>query len=169
MMNNDRACFVLAMAVPSLKCMSFDSSNRRTILNEEDLIEAITPFVEAERIDFNGKTFAEQVSMMLEYTVLVGMNGAGLMNGIYLGNGAVAIQLAPFNATQLNVGEFGNILQSRGPYLEWRNEHEEKNHGNRERDPYNSQADTEVDIDEFVLLIKQALMMGINRQLQKEL
>ena len=105
---------------------------------------------------------------MLEYTVLVGVNGAGLMNGIYLGEGAVTIQLVPFNATQLNVREFGNILKSRGPYLEWWNKHEELNRGNLERDPYNSQADTEVHVDEFTQLIRDALKIGINRKLRKE-
>lgn len=97
------------------------------------------------------------------------MNGAGLMNAIYLPEGAVAIQLSPFNATQLNVNEFGRVLQSRGPYLEWRNGHPEMSHSDRTRDPYNSQADTVVNVEEFVELIQKALRTGINRKLQQEL
>ena len=97
------------------------------------------------------------------------MNGAGLMNAIYLPDGAVAIQLAPYNATQINIDEFGRVLKSRGPYLEWRNTHAEKSHSNRRHDPYNSQADTEVDIPEFIELIQEALRTGINRKLQQEL
>ncbi len=36
---------------------------------------------------------------MQKYTVLVGVNGAGLMNALYLPPFAVAVQLVPYNAS----------------------------------------------------------------------
>jgi protein O-GlcNAc transferase len=144
-------------------------ATRRRITNEDELIAAISPIVEAERIEFSGMTFKEQVKAVQRFTVLVGMNGAGLMNAIYLPEGAVAIQLAPYNATQLNVNEFGKVLKSRGPYMEWRNTHAEKSSSTREADPFNSQADSEVDVAEFIELIQEALRTGINRKLKQDL
>ena len=36
---------------------------------------------------------------MQKYTVLAGVNGAGLMNGLYLPPFSVAVQLVPYNAS----------------------------------------------------------------------
>ena len=91
------------------------------------------------------------------------MNGAGLTNCLFLPTGAVAIQLVPFNATNLNFKEFGTLLKSRGHYLEWHCS-----------DPDNSilgaaetfeNADTIVNSDEFVRLLFQSLIVGINKKL----
>ena len=44
---------------------------------------------------------------MQKYTVLVGVNGAGLMNGLYLPPHAVAVQLVPYNSS---VSKSGYVL-----------------------------------------------------------
>ena len=36
---------------------------------------------------------------MQKYTVLIGVNGAGLMNGLYLPPHGVAVQLVPYNSS----------------------------------------------------------------------
>ena len=41
-------------------------AKRRRIINEDELIAAISPMVEAERIEFSGMTFEEQVIFVLE-------------------------------------------------------------------------------------------------------
>ena len=68
------------------------------------------------------------------------------------------------SATQLNVKEFGNILESRGPYFAWRNPHADL-HRPVANDDYHSQANTIVHVGDFVKLAKKALTMGINAKL----
>ncbi|ESP05688.1 hypothetical protein LOTGIDRAFT_228161 [Lottia gigantea] len=139
-------------------------SNRRRILNEELLIEKVREFVDAELVEFSGLTFQEQVNIVQQYSVLIGMNGAGLMNAIYLPPGSVTIQLVPYKA-EVDHKKQAAIYSARGPYLEWHNEHEDKvslsNPGSY------SQADTEVDVEEFLALVKKALTL-VNGDLIKE-
>lgn len=52
--------------------------------------------------------------------VLIGVNGAGLVNGLFLPPHAVAMQIIPWNS-KLNHEEFARVLRSRGPYAEWTN------------------------------------------------
>ena len=103
------------------------------------------------------------MQLTLNFTIIAGMNGAGLTNCLFLPTGAVAIQLVPFNATNLNFKEFETLLKSRGHYLEWHS-----------TDPDSSimgaagsfeNADTIVNSDEFVGLLFQALIVGINKEL----
>lgn len=52
---------------------------------------------------------------MQNYTVIIGMNGAGLTNAIYRAPGAVAIQLSPrrgSNQPQFNIEEFASLLRA---------------------------------------------------------
>ncbi|EDV21035.1 uncharacterized protein TRIADDRAFT_60391 [Trichoplax adhaerens] len=140
-------------------------TNRRLILNQDELINSVKSLANIELVDFNGMTFKQQVKLMRKYSVLIGMNGAGLMNGLFLPKGAVNIQLVPYKA-QLNFKEFGSLLSVRGPYLEWHNQHEHLNH-DVPGDNYHGQADTIVKVDEFVELIKKALNTGLNAKLQK--
>ena len=103
-----------------------------------------------------------QVELASELTVLVGMNGAGLMNALYLPPHAVAVQLAPYNNT-LNVVQFGEVLKARGPYMVWSNTHEE-NHFVSKHDVYSSRPDTLVHVEEFKQLMKDALVLAHESQ-----
>lgn len=89
---------------------------------------------------------------MQKYTVLIGMNGAGLTNGLYLPPGGVAIQLVP-SGLDLNFRKFGELLQGGGGggYLEW--------HNSRHNMTVNKQGDTYVDVLEVVDLVRQAMVM----------
>jgi protein O-GlcNAc transferase len=89
---------------------------------------------------------------MQQYTVLIGMNGAGLTNGLYLPPGGVVIQLVP-SGIQLNSREFGQLLQggAGGGYLEWVNW--------RESGTVNRSGDTYVEVGEVVELVRKALAM----------
>ena len=97
----------------------------------------------------------EQVEKMQYYTILVGVNGAGFMNALYLPPNGVAIQLAPYNTT-LNIGTYAELMKARGPYLEWHNTHKE-NHFVPESHPNAHGVDTIVDTKEFRELIQEAL------------
>ena len=103
------------------------------------------------------------MKLTLNFTIIAGINGAGLTNCLFLPTGAVAMQLVPYNATSLNIKEFEALLKSRGHYLEW-----------HATDPESSiqggagtfeNADTIVNNDEFVQLLFEALIVGINRKL----
>lgn len=99
----------------------------------------------------------------MNFTVIAGMNGAGLTNCLFLPTGAVAIQLVPFNATNLNFKEFGTLLKSRGHYLEWHSTDPDscilQGSGSFEN------ADTIVNSNEFVGVLIQSLIVGINKEL----
>ena len=102
---------------------------------------------------------------MRKYSTLIGMNGAGLINGLFLPQGGVNVQLVPYKA-QLNFVEFGSLLSARGPYLEWHNQHENLNR-DVPGDKYHGQADTIVNVDEFIELVKKVLRTGLNAELEK--
>lgn len=103
------------------------------------------------------------MQLTLNFTIIAGINGAGLTNCLFLPTGAVAIQLVPFNATNLNFKEFEVLLKSRGHYLEWHSTDPESSIQGTAGTFEN--ADTIVDSDEFVGLLLQALIVGINKEL----
>ena len=100
-----------------------------------------------------------QVLAVQNYTVLGGINGAGLMNALYLQPFAVAVQMVPYRA-QLNWKSYGDLLKTRGPYLEWHNKHEHLHRQNNQTDPLNSNGDTEVEVGELRQLMVVALAMA---------
>jgi len=91
---------------------------------------------------------------MQKYAVLIGMNGAGLTNGLYLPPGGVVIQLVPYPfRLELNNVSFGELLRGGGGggYIEWRNQHANLtvyNNGN-----------TVVTVSELVNIVREALDM----------
>jgi len=99
---------------------------------------------------------------MQKYAVLIGMNGAGLTNGLYLPPGSVVIQLVPHPyRLQVNHVAFGELLRggAGGGYLEWQNKHAnltDFQHG-----------DTVVTVSEILDIARQALdMFESTRQYQ---
>uniref|UniRef100_A0A4Q8K6M3 U10-Liphistoxin-Lth1a_1 n=1 Tax=Liphistius thaleban TaxID=1905330 RepID=A0A4Q8K6M3_9ARAC len=130
---------------------------RRKILNEDQLIRSVESFATVELTDFSTLSVKEQIQKVQEYNVLIGMNGAGLINGLFLPKTSVAVQLVPYKA-QLNVNEYANLLKARGPYLEWHNSHPELNHPAPD-DPFKNASDTVVDVNEFVDMVSKALKL----------
>ena len=92
---------------------------------------------------------------MQEYEVLLGMNGAGLMNGIYLPPHSVAVQLVPYKAG-VNHGFYGDLLHHRGPYLEWHNQNE-NNTREHKGDKFRNNPDTIIDPEEFNHTVQVAM------------
>ena len=89
---------------------------------------------------------------MQTYTVLIGMNGAGLTNGLYLPPGGVVIQLVP-SFLDLNNQEFEVLLRGGGGggYLEWKS--------SVENNTINDRGDTFVDCGEVAELVLRAIVM----------
>ncbi|XP_013403104.1 protein O-linked-mannose beta-1,4-N-acetylglucosaminyltransferase 2-like isoform X1 [Lingula anatina] len=133
-------------------------ANRRRILNEKELVKSVKDITKLDLIEFGGKTVQEQLQLVQNYAVLIGMNGAGLMNGIFLPEGSVAVQLVPYNAS-LNFKQFGEILKARGGYLEWHNSHKELT-VEAPRDVYRANSDTTVETKEFRKLVIDAMKLA---------
>ena len=98
--------------------------------------------------------------MTASYDILVGMNGAGLINALYLDSHAVAIQLLPYSSS-LNFDEFRSVLRARGPYLEWKSttpptvKHDRDSRGRHL--PHSE--DTIVEKREFLILLESAVSL----------
>ncbi|XP_064609506.1 protein O-linked-mannose beta-1,4-N-acetylglucosaminyltransferase 2-like [Liolophura sinensis] len=143
-----------------------NNSRGRKILNEAELKKAISHLATVDIVEFSGKSFKEQVSMIQRYSVLVGMNGAGLTNAIYLPRTSVAVQLVPYNAS-LNFRDFGVWLSSRGPYLEWHNTHPELSETDK-YDVFNNRANTLVPESEFLKLMTDAISIVDTRRFREK-
>ena len=134
---------------------------RRRILNQKQLLRAASaaqPHLQAtfEGIQFDGMSFGQQVAAVSGLSVLVGMQGAGMSNALYLRPGAVAVVLYQFGAQH---DLFAELLRPRGPYLTWINAHERNSVCNRTVDRFCDSPDTIVDEQEFVKLMSKALKM----------
>ncbi|GAB6032171.1 hypothetical protein CHUAL_010820 [Chamberlinius hualienensis] len=132
-------------------------SGRRKILNEKELVKSVMPLADIELIDLNGLQFKQQVETVQKYNILIGMNGAGLINALYLPSNSVTVQMVPY-AAQLNYIEYGKLLEARGPYIEWHNNHK-NNTVTVPGDASHGNDDTIIDVNEFKRLIKKALFM----------
>ena len=104
-----------------------------------------------------------QVELTNSFTVIAGINGAGLTNCLFLPAGAVAIQIVPYNATNLNYSQFGTLLKSRGHYLEFHSD--DPNSSIRTPGGSFENADTVVNSNKFVLTLVKGLTLGINKEL----
>ena len=114
-----------------------------------------------------------QISLVQRYAVIVGMNGAGLMNALFRPEHAVAVQLVPYKAA-LNHVMFGKLLATVGPYMEWHNAHPQLHRPSNPRRANTSDhlnADTVVNVTEFTQLVQTALVtvkdliLGIKEEL----
>lgn len=142
--------------------------NRRRIINEDELVKSIRNLGVIHLLKLENFSFKQQVETMQKYTVLIGMNGAGLMNGIYLPPHGVSIQLIPYKSP-LNHKMYGEILFARGPYLSWENTRKMHHHP-VEGDSGNNRPDTYVHVGEFRDLVLKALDMvsDARKELYKE-
>lgn len=145
-------------------CLVRRSINRR-ILNEEDIVSALSKFVRVEVVQFDALSYREQVAQMRKFTVLVGFHGAELLNALYMSPGSVTIQLVPYNARNLPIATYAELLRANGPYLEWQNGNERMSRPNQVNDKDNSFSDTLLDTDDISDLVESALRLGVNAKL----
>lgn len=94
---------------------------------------------------------------MQNFTILAGMNGAGLVNCLYLPVNSVCIQMVPYKA-EVNFAQYGELLRSRGHYLEWHNRNPDLNKV-IPGDPNSNYPDTVVDVDDFTKIVEEAINM----------
>lgn len=164
---------------------------RRKILNEKDLAKSVPEImmqehpqlqVTCELVDFNGMSYKEQVRRAGNFDVLVGMNGAGLINAWYTHPDAVIIQLLP-HGSNLNFDEFRSILRAVIPpfinnsdvatpssedhYMEWKNQYKENAiQSSRQLQQFENE-DTIVNVNEFHSLMRRAVTQVINTRMSR--
>ena len=130
---------------------------RRKVLNVAELLTACVALgVErgeewaCERVDFDGMTLGEQVARVQRFSVLVGMQGAGMINGMWLPRGAAALVLFQLNPSGDHFRKLLRPLLGTRRYFTWVNTNASASLiADPERDPYGDQADTRVDVKEF--------------------
>ena len=129
------------------------------ILNEKELLHAARTRLAArvEPLRFATMPFAAQVAAMTDVSVLVGMQGAGMTNGIFLPTDATAVVLYELGAVE---DLFAELLRPRGPYLAWVNKHEANSVCDKAVDRFCDSPDTVVDASEFLLLMAKALKLS---------
>jgi hypothetical protein len=163
-----RARLGLPLPMPSplepVVCLVRRSGNRR-ILNEEEVVSALSKFVRVEVVQLDALSYREQVAQMQQFTILVGFHGAELLNALYMPADSVTIQLVPFGSKSLPVSEYAQLLRANGPYLEWQNKNERMNRPSEVGDRDSNRANTVLDIDDIGDLVESAMKMGLNAKL----
>jgi hypothetical protein len=124
--------------------------NRRRIVNHQDLVATMSQDMTVNVIHFEQMTMREQITSMANYSIVVGMQGAGFINALFLSKHAHVIVLFQYNAAS---DSFGALLRPRlRKYNRWINSHEQNSFNDVDKDPYHDIADTKVDMKEFTLM-----------------
>jgi hypothetical protein len=93
---------------------------RRQFLNGDAMVDALKrmPGIELKLVDLEDLTFKEQVLLLATTSVLVGMHGAGLTNGMFLRPGAAMIEISPgsFTGTMTSQVLFKTIAADAGAH-----------------------------------------------------
>jgi len=130
-------------------------TNRRMLLNEADLAAAVQAElgVTVEWLEFGQDGFLEDVKAVQPLRVLVGGQGSGLTNGLYLRPGSAVVCLYQLNGWDV----FEEYLKPRGPYHWWVNTDPEASVCNKTIDRFCDSPDTMIDIPAALSVIKSAL------------
>lgn len=89
--------------------ITYIDRRRRRLVGQESYLEQLQlqdPHVKIQLIDFESISFAEQIKIVRETDILVGVHGAGLTHGIFLPEGSVMVEILPEG---LNHNGFRNL------------------------------------------------------------
>ena len=129
-------------------------TNRRLLLNEEELVKAITDATGATvRLLNFGNGYESDVASVQSLRVLLGVQGSGLINGWYLPPRSGVVVLYQLGAWDV----FEEYLAPRGPYSYWINGDPARSFCNKSIDRFCDSPDTLVDISEAVGVIRDSL------------
>ena len=133
-----------------LRCGFVRRSNRRRVINWKELAGIMQQDMPVDILRMEKMTMRDQLDSMQKYSILVGMQGAGLINGLFLPKAAHAVVLFQYNAAS---DSFAELLRPRlTSYKRWINHNESNSRNDRDKDPFHDIADTIVDTAEFRLL-----------------
>lgn len=88
-------------------------TNTRKLINETELIESVkraVPHLNLEIIDFAGFSFADQLKIVCETDLLIGVHGAGLTHTMFLPPGSAVIEILPGNFAHMGFRNLAQIL-----------------------------------------------------------
>jgi len=130
-------------------------SNRRLLVNEDEVAAGIREATGAtvKWLDFGNRGFLADIDSVQDLRVLVGGQGSGLINGLYLPAGSAVVVLYQFGGWDV----FEEYLKPRGPYLWWVNQEESSSFCNQTLDRYCDSPDTVLDTPAVVSLLTDAL------------
>ena len=127
-------------------------SNRRRVINYQAIVDIMALDVSVDVLHLETMTMRQQIEKMNTFSILVGMQGAGFINGMFLSTFAHVIVLFQYNAAS---DSFAELLRPRvQSYQRWMNYNESASVNDKLKDPYHDIADTIVDINEFQMLWK---------------
>lgn len=89
-------------------------TNFRKLINETELIESVkkaVPHLHLEIVDFAAFSFAEQLRIVRETDLLIGVHGAGLTHTMFLPPGSAVVEILPGDFAHLG---FRNLAQMLG-------------------------------------------------------
>ncbi len=141
------------------------SYSGRQILNEPALVSALRTrypphLLNVRVIDFGKLSFSEQLRIIRNTHILVGVHGAGLTHITFLRSGSVAIELCN-QKTYLQSSYQNLATHNTVHYLRWINTHSENHHtpppGAVSYDNDEITANVTVDISDWCALIREAL------------
>ena len=150
------------MTVPQLARYSIfvKRSKRRRILNRAELIRGVSDMLPMVRsISFENMSFHDQVKSLENCSLYIGMQGAGIINALYLPRGSAIVVLFQYMAASDSFSRlFERAEKGRHPYFRWVNRNVSNSVVQNEAlDPFHDNADTIVDVREFRGIVKKAI------------
>jgi len=70
-------------------------TGKRHVINDNEIIQAIRQYWDVEVVDFDGKSFREQIKMMNGCLLFVGCHGAGFTNTLFMDSGSNVLEFFP--------------------------------------------------------------------------
>jgi len=95
-------------------------------LNHDELVKGLTeiPNVHVQSVSMEGLSFRDQLLLMKNTSVLVGMHGSGLTNVIFLPAGASSVELFPYKFQRTSYQDLSKMAGV--SYTFWQNPDKEK-------------------------------------------
>lgn len=132
-----------------------DRVEKRRLVDQERLLEAAKakiPHVDLQSVDFAGLTFCEQVQIIRNTDVLVGVHGAGLTHGMWLQPGSTMAEVIP---ESLDFKGFRNLAALLG--MDYFSVHAVRPSTSRVRRADWQSDDVRIEEEKFVSLVESAV------------
>lgn len=140
-----------------LKGIFIKRLNRRRILNHEELVFSVQDKLSLNIVTVDQLSFLEQIQRVRNGgSVMIGMQAAGMLNALYLRKNSSIIVLFQYNAASDSFGKLFKPLDY-FKYYTWVNKHIKNSFTNITEDVYHDQADTIVNVSEFVHVVTMVL------------
>jgi len=135
----------------------------RRLMNQDILLDAIRtamPFVKLQVIDFAAISFTEQIQIVRDTDILLGVHGAGLTHAMWLRPGSAVAEIMP---SGINHKGFRNVINMLGSqYFSTHSVTAPPPSRIKKRDAWHFD-DVYIDQDRFIALIHSAVASMLNK------